>query len=85
MTPRPQNPPFTRGNLYRGRWPFDQHKGEAHPASKLTDEQVAEIQRRKAGGESAKLIAAEFGITDIYVHKLCRAGRRPTPKPRTTN
>jgi hypothetical protein len=46
-------------------------RGERHPMTKLTAEQVAEI-RRLAGIESGGATAARFGVTRSYVSKLRR-------------
>lgn len=47
-------------------------KGAAHHAAKLTAEQVAEIRRRAAGGESARALAREFSISFQHVSDLKR-------------
>ena len=44
---------------------------------KLTDDQVAEIRQRFLGGESRVALAAEFGISRGYVHKIGRGTARP--------
>ena len=44
--------------------------GSRNPNSVLTDEQRAEIIRRKRAGERTLLIAKEFGISQGYVYQL---------------
>lgn len=46
---------------------------------KVTPEQRAEIYRRKAEGESGKVLAREYGLSVAYVNELTRGA-----KPRLT-
>lgn len=50
--------------------------GEGHPNAKLSDRDVREIIDRAKAGESAKMIAQDFGITAIYVRALQRGKYR---------
>lgn len=66
----------------RGRFSFNsrpQH-GEQNGRSKLTDEQRAEIVRRRLSGERASDLAREFGVGRARVHALC-PGLKPGPGP----
>lgn len=51
-------------------------RGEAHWRARLTDQQVAEIVSRVAGGETQRAIAAEFGVSYQHVSDLCSGRRR---------
>lgn len=44
--------------------------GERHKGHKLTAEQVSEIRRRLAGGETMRRVAGEFGVTPAAIHKI---------------
>lgn len=46
-----------------------QSRGQNHGRAKLTDEQVAEIRRRRAGGETGRSLAREFSVD---VNTICR-------------
>jgi hypothetical protein len=46
------------------------YKGENHPNSKLSDEDVALICERRSKGEKLMVIANDFGITDVRVSQL---------------
>jgi hypothetical protein len=46
---------------------------------KLTDEQVAEIRRRRSAGERGRALAKEFGVTELHVSLLYTNQRRPDP------
>lgn len=48
-------------------------RGEANGAAKLTWAQAAEIRtRRRAGGETGRALAAEFGVSPMIVSKIAR-------------
>lgn len=51
-------------------------RGQRNASAKLTDEQVLEMRLRKAAGESAVLLAAEFGIHRNSVYAICSGTRR---------
>lgn len=44
-------------------------QGETNPAAKLTEEQVREIRRRYAAGETSSALTREFKCTTV--HKIC--------------
>jgi hypothetical protein len=46
-----------------------QNRGQNHGRAKLTDEQVAEVRRRRANGETGRSLAHEFGVD---VNTICR-------------
>lgn len=56
-------------------------RNEASGKAKLTDEQVAEIRRRRTAGESCKSIAADFGVHPAHVSRVTRHLRRPADHP----
>ena len=45
-------------------------RGEAHPRSKLTASQVAEIRTRRRAGELLKDLATEFGVSDHQISNI---------------
>lgn len=45
-------------------------RGESHPHAKLTNEQVSEMRRRKAAGESVRALASEFGINRTHAYRV---------------
>lgn len=47
-------------------------RGEAHPASKLTDAIVAECRRRHSEGETQYSLSREFGVTVQAMHNAIR-------------
>jgi len=51
-------------------------KGSAHHRAKLSDAQVSAIRRRCAGGESPRVVAADYGIGPRYVSRLVNGTRR---------
>lgn len=53
--------------------------GERTGGAKLTDEQVREIRERKAKGENAKSLAAEYGVHFGHVQALAARRFRKTP------
>jgi hypothetical protein len=48
------------------------HSGAKHPLAKLSDEQVATIRSRRAGGEKLASIAADYGVSFQHVSALAR-------------
>lgn len=48
--------------------------GERNPNAKLTEQDVLEVRRRRAAGESRKVVAAAFGISPTMV-SLITTGR----------
>lgn len=56
--------------------------GERHPRAKLTDEDVEEIRRRVAGGESKASVARSFGVHDGHVGQIVRYEVRAVPTRR---
>jgi hypothetical protein len=51
-------------------------RGEAHPRSKLTAAQVADLRRKRGAGAQLKGLAAEFGISLSQVSKIARLEAR---------
>lgn len=49
-------------------------KGEAHCRVKLTDQQVADIRRRRSAGERPIDLAREYGVSKGHVSNLTRPG-----------
>jgi hypothetical protein len=47
-------------------------KGSAHSQAKLTEEGVREIRRRKARGETLKVIAADYGVHFSIISDVIR-------------
>lgn len=60
----------THDSMRRGRMPL----GEARPAHKLTAANVEEVRRRIAAGESSRMIAAAFNVSDSTIGDI-RTGR----------
>lgn len=56
----------TADKVAKGR----QRRGELQPSSKLTAEQVADIRRRKAKGESLRALSAAFGVANSQIHRI---------------
>jgi hypothetical protein len=51
----------------------DRHaRGERSAHARLTEQQVHQIRARRRAGEHAKLLAAEFGVSDRQVYYLAR-------------
>lgn len=53
-----------RGRTKGGAW-------EGHRKAKLNREQVAEIRRRKADGETCRSLGAEFGVGGDQISRIC--------------
>ena len=49
--------------------------GEKNAMKKLTNDQVAEIRRRRSLGEKLAIIAADFSVTYQAISKVCRGDR----------
>lgn len=49
-----------------------QYRGERHHASKLTEDDVREIRRRFAQGETQTAIAADYGVSGVNVGSIVR-------------
>lgn len=47
-------------------------RGMAHWKAKLTDEQVADIRRRRAGGQLLRVIGMDFGISEAHVSRITK-------------
>lgn len=45
-------------------------RGERNPASKLTAQKVISIRKRFSTGETARAIAAEFGLSHDYIYTI---------------
>lgn len=50
-------------------------RGSGNAAAKLEEEQVREIRRRNASGESQRALAREFGINQPQVSRICTGKR----------
>ncbi len=61
---------------YEARHKWGAKRGDEHPSSKITEDQVLEIQRRILAGERQSALAAEFGVSPATVslikHGKCR-------------
>ncbi|MGW0836546.1 hypothetical protein [Streptomyces prunicolor] len=53
----------------------------ATPRRSITVSQLADIRRRRDGGESVQSIAADLKFTDTYLYRLLNGTRQPTPDP----
>lgn len=65
--------------LGRLKPPGGMYRGEDHPASKFTDEQVCEMRRLKSEGIATKIIAQLFGASTGYINCLYRGDVRTGP------
>ena len=45
--------------------------GSSHPASKLSDDDVRDIRRRRRSGERNKVIAAMYGLCESWCSQIC--------------
>ena len=50
-------------------------KGEKHPQSKLTREEVVDIRKLVAGGHTKSSVARKFGVHNTHVGKIVRRER----------
>lgn len=55
---------FKRGRTRGGAW-------EGHRKAKLNRDQVAEIRRRKASGETCRSLGKEFGVGGDQISRIC--------------
>ncbi len=56
----------------RNRWGHTPRYGQANPASKLSEDQVLEIRRRRAAGELLTVLAAEYRVTITTISRVAR-------------
>jgi hypothetical protein len=49
---------------------FQQVRGSKQGSSKITEEQVRQIKRRRKSGEGLRSLAAEFGVSESTVSKI---------------
>lgn len=57
----------------RGRVSKEQYlRGEAHPQSKLTNDQVKEIRQRRADGALLRELAADYGVSVPAIGYICK-------------
>ena len=54
------------------RFPEKLHRGENNPASKLTAEQVREIRKRRASGETTRILSDEFGVSMEMIRMIVK-------------
>ena len=62
---------LNRGQMSTGK----QHpvpRGMAHWKAKLTDEQVADIRRRRADGQTLRVIGEAFGVSEAHVSRIAK-------------
>ena len=45
-------------------------RGEDNPRSKLTEEDVLDIRRRRAAGEKLVMLATEFGVNPVTISRI---------------
>ena len=67
--------PESFGEEYRARVrarPSDKWRGEAHPAAKLTEEQVRAIRQRREAGEELLPLSTEFGVTRAMICAIAK-------------
>lgn len=57
----------TKGRLMRG---------SSHTSSKLTEEQVAEMKRRRAGGALLRDLSRAYGVAESAISRICNGRRR---------
>ena len=58
-----------RDEIERGRSP--DRKGEKHPSSLLTEDQVREIRKRVSCGERHHVLARQYGVSRQHIGKIC--------------
>jgi hypothetical protein len=57
-------------------WKKQRHaKGQALALSKLTQEQVIEIRKRRKAGETCRGLAREYGVTYPTISNICTGKR----------
>lgn len=52
--------------------PHTLHRGQAHPNSKLTGEQVLEIRRLRSAGAAVLELASRFSVSKSLIHNVTR-------------
>jgi hypothetical protein len=55
--------------------------GEKNKNCKITDDQVADIRRRRMTGESLTALATEYKMSYVWVQKVCAGNLRPIIHP----
>ena len=50
--------------------PESVHRGETHPAAKLTEAQVIHIRARCANGESVRSVASAYGVSRTSIRMI---------------
>jgi hypothetical protein len=60
----------TADMMRRGRCRGYVNQGEGSPNVKLTDEQVIEIRRRRAAGDTYRVLAEAFGVCQARCHQI---------------
>lgn len=50
--------------------------GQRNSRARLADVEVADLRRRFKTGERQRVLAAEYGLTEKYVSRLCSGARR---------
>ena len=50
--------------------PGSVHRGEAHPAAKLTESDVISIRARCAAGESLRHVASAYGVSRTNIRMI---------------
>lgn len=58
--------------VFKGRWRGGDHRGERNGHARLVEEQVIEIRRRVAAGETQAALALEFGVHVMTISQLVR-------------
>jgi hypothetical protein len=53
-------------------------RGNQRSPEKISDAQVREVRRRRAGGETCVSIAAELGMNAAYIRRVARGEKRVT-------
>lgn len=71
-----------RDMIAKGRKVVNALRGEKHPRAKLSDADVAALRADK---RESRVLAAEYGITQIHVNCLRRGARRGAHDPRRAN
>jgi hypothetical protein len=56
---------------------YSRFRGETHPKSKLTDQQVRDVRRRVSAGETQSAVARELGVHTSTVHLIVKGHNWP--------
>lgn len=59
-----------KGRFVPALGPRKDYHGEAHPASKVTEDDVREIRRLRAEGRTLQSLADEFGLVNSAIHNI---------------